>query len=365
MEGRATAVLRLDGTIVKHPPLVAAITIVASVVALRAQNPDRPVFRTEINLVRLAVRALDERDRPVTDLVATDIGIVEDDRPQMLDAFRLVAPPATEKSAPDSPPPLPSATIDADLARVYLVIVDNFDLTPPEMIKTRQILKAFFTEHLLAHDLAAIVAASGGGQDFTSNLGLLLKAVDKLYASPLRGGGRGFAGPIEQRLRSRSLLNAMAGSADWMSRDLSRRKTVILISNGTQCDAVGCASDVALSVRAARNAEASVYPLSPDGLMVPGYVSPVPGDSPPGRLKSPMNALNVLAQDTGGFVIADTNRIEEGLGRVVEDGRWFYLLTYYSNNELRNGRTRRITLTTTRKNVRLFYRESYVVGEKP
>jgi VWFA-related protein len=348
----------------KHQPLVAAITIVASMVSLRAQNPDQPVFRAEINLVRLAVRALDERDQPVTDLVTADIGVLEDDRPQMLDAFRLVAAPATERFTPDGTASLPPATIDADLARVYLVIVDNFDLTPPEMIKTRQILKTFFTGHLLPHDVAAIVAASGGGQDFTSNLGLLLKAVDKLYASPLRGGGRGFAGPIEQRLRSRSLLNAVSGSAERMSRDLSRRKTVILISNGTHCDAVSCASDVALSVRAARNAEASVYPLSPDGLMVPGYVSPVPGDAPPGRLKSPMSALNVLAQDTGGFVIADTNRIEEGLGRVIEDGRSYYLLTYYSNNELKNGQTRHITLTTTRKNVRLFYRESYIVGEK-
>jgi VWFA-related protein len=349
----------------KDKPIVAALTIAFSIVALRAQNPDQPVFRADINLVRLAVRALDEHDRPVSDLVPADIGILEDDRPQMLDAFRLVAQPTAERSAPDGTASLPSTTIDSDLARVYLVIVDNFDLTPPEIIKTRQILKAFFTEHLLAHDIAAIVAASGGGQDFTSNLGLLLKAVDKLYASPLRGGGSGFARPIEQRLHSRSLLNAISGSAERMSRDLSRRKTVILISNGTHCDAVSCGADVALSVRAARNAEASVYPLSPDGLMVPGYVSPVPGDSPPGRLKSPMNALNVLAQDTGGFVIADTNRIEEGLGRVVEDGRSYYLLTYYSNNELRNGQTRRITLTTTRKNVRLFYRESYIVGEKP
>jgi len=349
----------------KHKLLVAAIMIAASIVALRAQNPDQPVFRAETNLVRLAVRALDERDRPVNDLTAADIGILEDDKAQAVDGLRFVAPPPTERSTPDGTASLPSATIDADLARVYLVIVDNFDLTPPEMIRTRQILKAFFTEHLLAHDVAAIVAASGGGQDFTTNLGLLLKAVDKLYASPLRGGGSGFASPIDQRLRSRSLLNAISGSADWMLRDLSRRKTVILISNGTHCDAVSCAADVALSVRAARNAEASVYPLSPDGLIVPGYVSPVPGDTPPGRLKSPMNALNVLAQDTGGFVIADTNRIEEGLGRVVEDGRSYYLLTYYSNNELRNGQTRHISLTTTRKNVRLFYRESYVVGEKP
>jgi VWFA-related protein len=345
--------------------VVAAFTIAASIVALRAQNPAQPVFRAEVNLVRLAVRALDDHDRPVNDLVAADFGILEDDRPQALDTFSLVAPATTERSAPDGAASLPSTTIGSDPARIYLVIVDNFDLTPPEIIRTRQILKGFFTRHLLAGDIAALVVAGGGGQDFTTSLLLLLKAVDKVHASPLRGGGAGFAAPIEQRLRSRALLNAISGSAEWMARDVSRRKTVILVSNGTNCDAVSCASDLAQSIRAARNGEASVYPLSPDGLMVPGYVSPVPGDSPPGRLKSPLTALNVLAQDTGGFVIADTNRIEEGLERVVEDGRSYYLLTYYSDNELRNGQTRRITVTMTRKNVRLFYRQSYVVGEKP
>jgi len=119
---------------------------------------------------------------------------------------------------------------------------------------------------------------------------------------------------------------------------------------------------VAESIQAARDGEASVYPLSPNGLIVPGYVSPVPGDLPPARIKSPLSALSVLAQDTGGFVIADTNRIEEGLDRVVEDGRSYYLLTYYPTNEARNGQTRHITLTTSRKNVRLFYRQSYIVG---
>lgn len=157
--------------------------------------------------------------------------------------------------------------------------------------------------------------------------------------------------------------HVISGSSTWMSREVNRRKTVILISNGTGCDVVTCASALAQGVRAARSGDASVYPLSPDGLIVPGYVSPIPGDLPPARLKSPLSALNVLAQDTGGFVIADTNGIEEGLDRVVDDGRSYYLLTYYSNNELKNGQTRRLTLTTSRKNVRLFYRQSYVVGE--
>ena len=122
-------------------------------------------------------------------------------------------------------------------------------------------------------------------------------------------------------------------------------------------------------MREARNVEASIHPLDPDGLSVPGFCSPEAGGGPcaissgRGNARSPLNALNVLAQDTGGFVIADTNRIKQRLDRVIDDSNSYYLISYYSNNELKTGTTRRITITTPRKNVRLFYRQSYIVGD--
>jgi hypothetical protein len=76
-----------------------------------------------------------------------------------------------------------------------------------------------------------------------------------------------------------------------------------------------------------------------------------------------LSALNVLAQDTGGFVIADANKIEQGLARIVEDSSSYYMLTYYSNNELKNCKTRHIVATTNRKKVRLFSRQSYIVAD--
>src|SRR5262249_16111866 len=86
------------------------------------------------------------------------------------------------------------------------------------------------------------------------------------------------------------------------------------------------------AVREARNAEASIHPLDPDGLSVPGFCSPEAGGGPcesssgRGNARSPLNALNVLAADTGGFVIADANRIKQGRGRVIDSSNSYYLI---------------------------------------
>jgi VWFA-related protein len=51
-----------------------------------------------------------------------------------------------------------------------------------------------------------------------------------------------------------------------------------------------------------------------------------------------------IADDTGGFVVRDTNDLAAGLRRVAEDSRAYYLLGYVSTNTARDGRYRRITV---------------------
>jgi VWFA-related protein len=342
--------------------LVAAAALTASIAALRAQVPTQPEFRAEINLVRLAVRALDDQDRPVTDLSARDLEIKEEGRSQQIATFEAgVRRSARSESISTSASPTIALP---DAGRIYLIVVDNYHLSPSQTIKTREILSDFFTQQFAEGDLAAIVVATGGGQDFTTDKELLLAAVTKLRASPL-----GSPTPQERPTQSLSLLNTLSTASKSMSREGTRRKTVILVSSDLGCGITNCGRAFRETVSNARNAEASIYPLDPDGLTVPGYCPPTAGGGPcaftsgRGNARSPLSALNVLAQDTGGFVIADTNRITQGLARVIEDGRTSYLISYYSNNEIKTGKIRRIVITTPRKNLRLIYRQSYVVGQ--
>jgi VWFA-related protein len=163
--------------------LVAAAALTASIAALRAQVPTQPEFRAEINLVRLAVRALYDQDRPVADLSARDLEIKEDGRPQQIGTFELFDHRSARSESIGTS--APSTIAPADAGRIYLIVVDNYHLSPSQTIKTREILSDFFTRQFAESDLAAIVVATGGGQDFTTNKELLLAAVTRLRASPL------------------------------------------------------------------------------------------------------------------------------------------------------------------------------------
>ena len=55
-----------------------------------AEADQRPVFRTDINFVRVDVIVSDDNGEPVTDLTADDFEVFEDGEPQVIDQFRLI-----------------------------------------------------------------------------------------------------------------------------------------------------------------------------------------------------------------------------------------------------------------------------------
>ncbi len=83
----------------------------------------------------------------------------------------------------------------------------------------------------------------------------------------------------------------------------------------------------------------------------------------------PRSGLGQLADETGGFLIHDTNDLTAGLRRIDDDMRAYYLLTYVSKNEDYNGRFRHITVKMNRSNVEAQTRKGYYaiesVGQLP
>jgi hypothetical protein len=53
-------------------------------------------------------------------------------------------------------------------------------------------------------------------------------------------------------------------------------------------------------------------------------------------------SLNALAEDTGGFLVKNTNDLDMGLSRIVRDNEAYYLLAYEPSNPARDGRFRKI-----------------------
>jgi hypothetical protein len=136
------------------------------------------------------------------------------------------------------------------------------------------------------------------------------------------------------------------------------RKIVVLVSDGFLVG-LGAAENRAFDVRritdAATKAGVVLYALDSRGL-----VADVPGGSAsfqgPGVLNAPgaraslqargneaqKQSLNALAEDTGGFLVQNSNDLAAGFGRILRDNEVYYLLAYEPANTARDGKFRKV-----------------------
>ncbi len=74
---------------------------------------------------------------------------------------------------------------------------------------------------------------------------------------------------------------------------------------------------------------------------------------------NPHSGLADLADQTGGFLIRDTNDLSAGLRRIDEDMRVHYLVTYMPKNQAYDGRFRQVSVKLTRPNLEVQTRKGY------
>jgi VWFA-related protein len=77
----------------------------------------------------------------------------------------------------------------------------------------------------------------------------------------------------------------------------------------------------------------------------------------------PRSGLGSLSDQTGGFLIHDTNDLTSGMRRIDEDMNGYYFLTYVPQNKDYDGRFRHISVKVTRPNVEVQSRQGYYAIE--
>ena len=108
---------------------------------------------------------------------------------------------------------------------------------------------------------------------------------------------------------------------------------------------------------------ASFYPIDPRGLPVFDY--PIGPDQPPplavdqAHLRTRIETLQVLAENTDGMAVINSNDLDRGLRRIADDLTSYYLLGYYSSNPKLDGGYRRITVRVKRPGVQVRARRGY------
>jgi VWFA-related protein len=75
--------------------------------------------------------------------------------------------------------------------------------------------------------------------------------------------------------------------------------------------------------------------------------------------------LQLIAGDTGGFLIRGTNDIGQAFRRIDEDMRFHYLLTYAPRNDVMDGKFRAISVKVRRPDVEVFARKGYRAVRAP
>ena len=404
--------------------LLASIAAAATVTLAAQQAPQPPppsdsqppiTFRAEINYVEVDARVVDKDGAFVGGLTAADFQVLEDGKPQKIDAFSFVNIPVARQERPlFAKAPIESdvvTNLDGYDGRVYVLVLDDQHTNPLRSQRTKQAARTFVQRYIGANDMAAVVYTSGRSdvaQEFTSSQRRLLTAVDKFMGRKLRSStlerleeesrtrgtrqqGDRIDDPFDQEraYTARTTLDSLRNLANYLSGISGRRKAIIYFSEGIDYDiydvfGTGGASTVLQASRdvvaAATRANVAIYGIDPRGLGAMAddmiEVQDMPQDASLGlgmtsfgdEARRSQDSLRVLSSETGGFAVVNQNDMASQFEKVVADNSQYYLLGYYSNSTKRDGKFHKIEVKVGRPGLTVRSRKGYVnarIGAPP
>ena len=372
-------------------------TLTVSFVTLHGQGqppqPQQPpiTFRAEVNYVEVDARVLDQQGKFVADLKPGDFQIFEDGKAQKVTAFSLVNIPLerTERPLFASKPIEPDVRNNMQAAdgRIYVIMLDDLHTAALRSQRVKLAAKLFIEKYVGANDLAAVVHTSGrsdASQEFTSSQARLLRAVDqfmgrKLNSSTLnmiddvqRRAGTPFASDPaadiddkERGFQARNTLVSIKNVANYLGNIRGRRKAVVMFGEGIDYninelfnDQITEAQTVIDATRdmlaAATRGNVAIYAVDPRGLGGEfdglAAIQSFPDDTSLGlgmssifnEVRLSQDSLRVMGEETGGFAIVNRNDFRDAFQRIVDDNSSYYVMGYYSSNDRRDGRFRKI-----------------------
>ena len=353
-----------------------------------------PVFRARIDLMQLDVTVLDKKGVPVRGLTQADFTLLEDDKPQSIQAFtavdvpeRTVTGPAWEKRVT---PDVTSNQIDN--SRIFVLVLDDGlgvgcctelneaiprgGITPParqipnpwavrELKKTTEL----FIDTLGPNDLAAVVftgATYKSNQSLTQDRNKLLKAVQAYPVNdgtlfldpgtPPSGPGGPPVKPIPQCLAAKQIVRMVDSVVTNLATVPDRRKSILYFGGsmpwgkaGDQCGTYWMWQDV---FTRAQQGHVTINPVQTSGMM--GYKN-----SPANPVGAWTDQYLVVADNTGGHAVVNTNDFAPGIRQIVLENSSYYLLAYQPTRDVTDGTFRRITVKVNRPDLEVKTRRSY------
>jgi VWFA-related protein len=307
---------------------------------------DSSVFRVGVDLVQIDATVTDQRGRHVIDLTSDDFEVLQDNRPQRLSTFAFITAGAGSPVPGDAAPatgPILRPLSAAQVRRTIAIVVDDLGLSIESAARVRGALRRFVDEKMQPGDLVAILrtgAGIGALQQFTTERRALHAAAERVrYNFRTRAAAFALPGTEEKLFLDEVFTAGTLGAIHYVIRgvrELPGRKSIVVLSDGFGLKdgdrryghILGRVREV---VEAANRAGVVIHTLHAAGLAAEGYsASGQGGGFQPSRqnTRAMQDGLGVLADDTGGIFIRDTNDLSGGLGRVLDESQSYYLLGY-------------------------------------
>lgn len=350
--------------------LTALLAALPLAFAQNAPQPARPSasIRVDVNLVQVDAVITDSKNRRVTNLQAADVELLQDGKPQTITNFSYISTKlagAPARTAPAKPPkgePPPPAPVlqPTEVGRTVALVVDDMGLAAENIPAVRGAIRNFLDQQMRPNDLVAIVrtgAGMGALQQFTTDKRLLYAALDRVKYGQSRVGLSSFA-PLGSTNRAtagldhfreetmavgslgaiRYVVNAMAG--------FPGRKSVILFTENIRMifrnvpdemvdgavqqlsDAASRASVVINAIEPRGIPDLNVTAADDTSRMSGRRVSRVPAQRQEEVIHTE-EGMFVLAQQTGGLFLHDSNDMADALRQEVDDSDGYYLIGYH------------------------------------
>jgi VWFA-related protein len=388
--------------------MIAAMAFPAPMISQQDNQGYRISVNSELVLVNVTVR--DKQGNFVRDLKADNFTVVEDGKPQKISSFDFeniditplrastsgAAGPAQiliQGQKPTSTPVQPVSNTADELRnrRLMVMFFDLSDMDPDQIERSVKTAQEYLDKRMTPADLISVVSLSTEltvNQDFTSDKGMLSKAIDKLNPNSGAGFDQGGTGNTESTPDDANSFSADETEFNIFNTDrrlealktvalgmaqIEQKKSLIYFSAGISQTGVENQAELRAAINAAVQANVAIYTVDIRGLeaMPPGGaasqaslrgVGLYSGSAMQGQYDqnfSTQETLYNVAHDTGGQAFLDSNDFGKVFDRVQQDTSSYYVLGYRSTNPARDGRYRHIQVRTSRKDVKLEYRAGY------
>jgi VWFA-related protein len=378
---------------------------------------DEDVVKISTTLIQIDVTVTDKNGKIVTDLKPEEFEIYENGEKQPITNFSFVTSVAEAKTAPTPKPdknavgaPLPPVQIRPEqVRRTVALVVDDLGLSFESISFVRRALKKFVDEQMQPNDLIAIIrTGSGVGalQQFTSDKNQLYSAIEKIRWNPLGRSGISAFAPIDEdptqeaeeeeeepgvrdpqrefnEFREDIFSVGTLGAVNFVVKgmqELPGKKSIMLFSDGfvicTPESPDRCAR-ITDSLREltdlCNRAAVTIYTQDARGLQYTGITAAdrVGGNpqsiqralsSRSAELYDKQEGLAYLARETGGKAVFNSNDLNLGLEKLLEDTKGYYLLGYQPDSDTFDAATRKfnkLNIKVNRPNVNVNYRSGF------